>query len=258
MPSPLPGPPGGSLRHPQTRYCMRACSPSRSFLRVGFAVGLAFCALRVLPRRGPCPCARPLRRGAPAAASRARSGVCALASLAGPAPRGFPPGSPARPCAPLRGSCGARCRRCPGLALAALRAPVRSPLLRLGRGPWASRRPAGAPPAPSASRLRGRLAPAPGACAALRAACLGPLAPGALTARPRLRGLAGGSVAAFPGWGRPLPCAPPPRRPRWGLRGARGPFGWASPPAAGARFSRPSCGSPLCASRAPVRRFRPG
>ena len=151
MPSPLPGPLGGSLRRPQTRYCMRDCSPSRSFLRVGFAVGLAFCALRGLPRRGPCPCARPLRRGAPAAASRGRSGALRpRAFRPSPAP---PPGA-SPPAPPLGVRRGAPSPLPSPLAAAAARAlpslrcglPVRSPLLRLGRGPWASRRPAGSPP----------------------------------------------------------------------------------------------------------------
>lgn len=48
-------------------------------------------------RRGPCPCAGPLRRGAPAAASRGRSGGIRprpLWGLAGPAPRASPPALP--------------------------------------------------------------------------------------------------------------------------------------------------------------------
>lgn len=46
---------------------------------------------RALLRRGPCPCAGPLRRGAPAAASRPQSGLAALPSVAGAGPRGSPP-----------------------------------------------------------------------------------------------------------------------------------------------------------------------
>jgi len=102
---------------------------------------------------------RPLRRGAPVAASRARSGVIALAALAGPAPPRLRPPlyRPARvracalrgrccprsPCAPFCGRLRAPC----SVALAALRAWLRS--LRGARLPLAG------PP----SGLRGRLPP---------------------------------------------------------------------------------------------------
>lgn len=249
---PHPGRVGVALLHPHPLLCARLVGP----------LARPFCALRVLPRRGPCPCARPLRRGAPAAASRARSVARlprAFSALAGPAPRGFPPGSPAR--GPARGpspaSVPARCRRCPGLALAALRAPCSVALASSRARPLGFASARRVPPAPSAARLRGRLAPAPGACAALRAACLGPLAPGALAARPRLRGLAGGSVAAFPGWGGLSPAPPRPAAPAGGSGGREACSGTCGPPP-GCRFSRPSPAAPPGRVGPPVRRFRRG
>lgn len=66
-------------------------------------------------------------------------------------------------------------------------------------------------------------------------------------------------------WSGLLPCRPPPGRPRWGLPGARGPFGWASPPARfavgsprGARFSRPSPASGPGGGGPPGPAFRRG
>lgn len=88
-PGPHPGAPlpawgsRASLCSPQTLCCVRACAPSGRF----------FPAPRPLLRRGPCPCAGPLRGGPPAAASRARSAVCgrrAFRAPARPGPRGSP------------------------------------------------------------------------------------------------------------------------------------------------------------------------
>lgn len=232
---PHPGRVGVALLHPHPLLCARLVGP----------LARPFCALRVLPRRGPCPCARPLRRGAPAAASRARSGVCALASLAGPAPRGFPPGSPAR--GPARGpfpaSVPARCRRCPGLALAALRAPCSLALASSRARPLGFASARRVPPAPSAARLRGRLAPAPGACAALRAACLGLRPPGLCLRARACAGLLCASPAAF--WvsvGSPLrpPAPPPPLGAPGGVRPVR-----CFAPALGRASRAPLAGPPV-------------
>jgi len=83
---------------------------------------------RPLLRRGPCPCAGPLRGAPPAAASRARSVARlprAFPALAGPAPRRCPPGSRARalvrPCGPPRPLAGpAVLRPCPRCAAGSL------------------------------------------------------------------------------------------------------------------------------------------
>lgn len=137
-----------------------------------------FCALRAptcAAAAAPC-CAGSLRRGAPVAASRARSGVCALGPFRpspGPAPRPLPPGSLAPPvCALSRSVVGAA----PAALWARLRfaagvlrcAPVA--LAALGLSPGASRvapgpplgRPQSRPPFVRPLRLRGRLPPAPG------------------------------------------------------------------------------------------------
>lgn len=178
--------------------------------------------------RGPCPRAAPLRAGPPAAGSRARSGVCALASLAGPGPRPSPPGSPARPlCAAVRlrglslapGPLPPHPLRC-GLPAVAL-APLRG-----GCGPAGG--PAGAPSGPPAlRRLRGRLAPPRGRwrpCGRL----LRP-APGALCSA-RLRACA---VRFAVGFVVPFGLSPAPPRPAAPAGGSGGPEArWvASPPA---------------------------
>lgn len=68
---------------------------------------------------------------------------------------------------------------------------------------------------------------------------------------PPCSGAPGAAAVAFRA-ARVLPCALPSRRPRWGLREARGPSGWASPPV---RFA---VGSPVGrASRAPLRHPAP-
>ena len=109
-PSPLGDPALGAPGHPDP---IIVCAPGR-----GVASSLAPGAARVWSslgcgrprapapflrtprphlRRGPCPCAGPLRRGAPAAASRARSGGIRPRprwGLAGPAPRASPPAPP--------------------------------------------------------------------------------------------------------------------------------------------------------------------
>ena len=131
-------------------------------------------------RRGPCPCAGPLRRGAPAAR-----------------PSRLPPGSPVRPLlrAPRGGSSpsrGAHWPRLPGppprFAAGSL-AGDRSPLRRLGAVPWAARGPAGSPPARPLSRLRGRrLQP--------RGALIRPWAPRGFYPRARPRALRAGAPAA--------------------------------------------------------------
>lgn len=97
-----------------------------------------------------------------------------------PRPSRLPPGSPARPCAPLRGSCGTRWPRLPGasprfasgsLAGGRPRFVSGSPLV----SAWPRRVPPGAP----ATRLRGRLAPAPGGARGLWAALFCAPPPGA-------------------------------------------------------------------------------
>ena len=204
---------------PDPLWCCAAVRPrvrpSASALR---AVGRPFCALRVLPRRGPCPVARPLRRAAPGPRAS-----CAA-----------PPRPAARPL--VRRSAAPRALACPaGSCL-----PVRS-------GAGLLRRP---------SCASGRLRPRRGCggCSAcpLRASPARPSAP-APFARPfgprsfplrgpglLLRARARAGLLSLRGV---LPCAPPPRRPRWGLRGARCPLGGFAP-ASGARFSRPSAAPP--------------
>lgn len=222
-----PGPPGGSLRRPQTRYCVRAWARAAASLAAASPLPRPFCPLRWLPPRGPCPWARPLRGGPPAAClrpCRLRPGLPRSALFAG-APSPAPCGARCRPCAwaPLRCAAGSLFGR-PCFALARRCAS--------GRPAPSSRRPPsgfGACP-PRCARRRRLLAPGRwAACAALWAA----LRPGALWVLggpARLRypfpsGLAGRAFAraASPAlclpWGSPLrpsrPC-----RPRWGLRGS--------------------------------------
>ena len=209
---PHPGRLGAPLSHPDPLLCARR-APLGPFLRAPRPA-----APGPLPLRSSAPARRARRRFAGPFRRFAPSG---LSALPGPAPRGFPPGSPAR--GPARGpfpaSVPARCRRCPGLALAALRAPCSVALAPSRARPLGFASARRVPPAPSAARLRGRLAPAPGACAALRAACLGLRPPGlCLRARACPRLLLPLRRRFGCRWA--LPCAPPPRRPRWGLRGA--------------------------------------
>lgn len=102
-------------------------------------------------RRGPCPCAGPLRRGAPAAASRGRSGGFRprpLWGLAGPAPRASPPALPLGLVRRFAAPAALAGPVCPGLPLASRRAPSRGVALASSRGrPWSARGPAGSPPA---------------------------------------------------------------------------------------------------------------
>ena len=136
-------------------------------------------------------CCRPGSRGSPASARRARRRFAGAfrriaPSLRSPRPplAPCPPAPPlglVRRCAAPAALAGGDCSLpCPCWAAGFLRSPL--PCCGRGLAQRAARR--GSPGAP-ASRLRGRLAPAPGACAALRAACLGPLAPGAFFLRAR-------------------------------------------------------------------------
>lgn len=155
----------------------------------------------------------------------------------------------------LSPSFGSRWPRLP-LAPLSLRCglPVRSPFLRsrlglvqrvaprgVAAGPLRCPSSLGPPPSGSPLRLRARrlLPRPPGGFAAFF-----PLrGPGLFVlARPaglRFRFAVAASRAAWACFAAPrrasrlLPCAPPPRRPRWGLRGARGPF-------------RGACGPPPC------------
>lgn len=121
---------------------------------------------RPLLRRGPCPCAGPLRRGAPAAASRPRSGFLRPRfARRGRAP-GVPPGSPARAvCA------AARLR---GLSLPPLR--LGSPSARCGLPPLRSGRPCSAPCSPLRFAWARRVPPCPSAVASVawRLRCCAP------------------------------------------------------------------------------------
>lgn len=136
-PSAVCGPASGPLV-PRCRACGRG--PLR-FLRT----------TRPLLRRGPCPCARPLRRGPPGprfAAPVRRMRPPSLRSVAGAGPRRVPPALSLGPCAPLRGSAGTRWPRCawgrPPFAAGFLRcAAVALALCRPPR--CASRGPAGSP-----------------------------------------------------------------------------------------------------------------
>lgn len=192
VPGPTPGP------HPCRSLPLPSVAPHKG-VRACRAVGPAFCALRVLPRRGPCPCARPLRRGAPAAASRGRSAVCGLRR-----PRAVPcaPPLPRSASCALARSVGARCRRLPaGPPSRRCGLPSRSPLLcsclalvqRVG--PWG---------AAAAPRWASSLAP-PAAPLGLRARRLPAGAPGRASGPlPPLRGPR-------------LGCAPAPARACWCL-----------------------------------------
>lgn len=140
---PGPGPPAKCRGATRPRWAlsahtlsgMRACSgAARSSLPRLRRGPLRFLRTpRPLLRRGPCPCARPLRRGPP-----------------GPGgPRRSPPAPSLGPCAALRASAGARWPRCawgrPPFAAGALR--FASVALASCRPPrCASRGPAGPPP----------------------------------------------------------------------------------------------------------------
>ena len=233
------------------------------------------CALRVLPGRCACACCpRPLRRGAPAAASLPRSGALrppsASLRLPGPPPGPCPPALALGPCAPLRGSVASRWPRCAWAALRPLRAScaaLRSPLLCSVR-PLALRGfPAGAPwarplrlrasgrrlrlfapvvafaPAlrfasPAARAASGAVGSGPWACAGRWPACFGLRPRGLLAARGGLPPLAVRCLRLLR-WLRGSPLPPPrPCRPLRGLAGS------ARPPALGAPAPGPS-GLPL-------------
>lgn len=208
-PRPGPRPHSRSARGPPLPPARPALPPG---LCGGAPGGLRppLCALRVAP------CA-----GAPAPA-RPRSGAARPPLVRRP---GGPPAAPLGPCAPLCGSAGsrsvplrlARPRAAPGLPAVALRS-LSGSALRSG-----VRR--GAPPPSFAARGSG-----PGASAALRAAPGGLRPRGPCALAPALAcppaGVASGggclrrgSFVASRKWS---PCAPPPRRPLWGLRGAQG------------------------------------
>lgn len=195
-------------------------------------------------RRGPCPCAAVLRGGAPAPrfaapVRRMAPSLRLRSGRRGRAPAAAPPALPLGPCAPLRGSAGARCPRCAWARLprrGGLPPPCSgrpslcsaSPL----RFAWARR----VPPPPSASRLRARGAPAPGACAALAGRLFRLRPPGLWRAAGALLACACARCAArclrrrWWSVGSPLP-PPPPLPPPLGARGVRvasGPGG--SPP----------------------------
>lgn len=220
-------------------------------------------------RRGPCPCARPLRRGAPAAASRPRSGARRppFASLRSPGPGLGPPPRLSRSATPTPGPLPRLRRALAGPGWFAPRHPLRCglPSLRFGRPCFSparrapARGPAGSPPGPPASRLRARRLPAPGALRGPSGRFFWAPAPGALAARPRLRGLAGvrrgyclsqcGSVPC----GSPLrpPALPPPlgapgsAGPKWGACGPPPPTAAAPPGPRPSRYRCPSAALPL-------------
>lgn len=238
-----PGRVGVALLHPHPLLYARLVGP----------LARPFCALRVLPRRGPCPCARPLRRGAPAAASRGRSAPLGPRALFAPSPAPPPGASPPAP--PLGARRGAPPPLPSPLAAAAARAlpslrcglPVRSPLLRLGRGPWASRRPAGSPPPRPLRGFGGGWLPPRGP-----ARPSGPLVSasgprGFVCARGPARAcccLSGGVL----GIGGFSPAPPRPAAPAGGSGGREACS--VLRPRSGSRFSRPSRGPP-CGPRGP-------
>lgn len=135
-----PGPPGGGKCRPPSPGRLGApfvapkpaivCAPARPRVRSSASAspsGSLFARSASCRAGAPAPALVRFGAARPPPLRGRVSAHSALASLPAPAPRPLPPGSGARPCAPLRGSCGARCRRCPGLALAALRAPVGRP-----------------------------------------------------------------------------------------------------------------------------------
>ena len=175
-------------------------------------------------------------------------------------------GSPPRPPGLIR----ARRSACGWPACCALRfAPARGPPLRSSRS-VVGRPPAGAlsrprlrrglPPPSSAlwSFLRsgglassqvcawgGRGCPPAGPCSARRF-------PARVSSGPPCAPPCSGAPGAL-WWSGLLPCRPPPGRPRWGLPGAQGPFGWGFAPPPASRSAPPEGR----ASRAPLRRPAP-
>ena len=205
-----------------------------------------FCALRVPPlRRGPCPCAGPLRRGAPAAASRPRSGALRPPSAAlrspgpplGPAPR-LCRSALVRRCAAPRALAGPAALGLPLSALRASSAALRSPLLRAGLAaalrvappgpPWPARVGFGPPASASVGSLPARLGGAPplpvsGGPSRLRGRRLRPRGLCCAPAPARACWVRLGAAlraAAVLIWGF-APASPPPLPPPPGARGER-------------------------------------
>lgn len=220
---------GCSQAHTHTRYCRRSSQTSRSFLRVGSLCSPSVWLFRPLRVH-----TRPLRF------------ACVLCPLRGCCARlrascATPPTHRSDTCAPLsrlRGHSLPSGHLC--LALLSLWASVGRPCFRRARlrvsvlrGGFRLSR--ATPPRHfvllAAGAASGRVAPA--------AAPVFPLSRGqrlfllrACFARLLSR-VCRGCVCRFRcGCPRFSPLSPPPLRPRWGLRGARCPFGWASPPAA--------------------------
>lgn len=229
VPGPHPGPtrPARLLRcaaSPQAVCALGPLGPFSASLRSPLAPG-------PLPLRG--------SRGGLRARARFAARVRRLApSLRSPSPG--PRGAPRLLRSGVVRACALRPRSLAPSAFAAPSAPVRAPCsvalpsLRVG---CVQRVAPPGPPFPRPSGFGPGLLP-PGGCAGLSPGFPAP-APGRW-----LRGRPGGLAALLSGvsrWGGVLPCAPPPRRPRWGLRGARGLFlvGFA-----------PRC--VVCASRRPL------
>ena len=209
--------------------------PAPSVVCAPGAVGPLFCALRVPLAPGPLPLRGPLRRGAPAAAVAApvRAFRPSASLRRGRAP-GVPPGSTARACAPLRGSCASRWPRCawgrPPPAAGFLRVPLLRSVL-----PAALRVAPPGPPLPVRCRGFGPGGFRPRGLRGLRP--LSPASgPGAFGCAPRLRGLRCLCCGCCGGRGL-LPLPPPrPCAPRWGAAGSAWP---------------PALGAPAPALRAP-------
>lgn len=194
MPRGHPSPVGAERPHPQRCAGLLRGRSSLAAAPAGAAPS-AFCALRVRSCAG-APAPARVRSGAarPAPASRPRSGACALPRFArspGPALGASPRLSRSalvRRFAPPRALAGPAAL---GVGLPSLRASsasLRSPLLRVGL-PAALRVAPPGPPCAARFAASGPVASAPGACAALWAACFG-LRPPGLLCSPRLRGCA--------------------------------------------------------------------
>lgn len=227
----------------QTLSGMRArAGAARSSLRPFGALPAALCALRAPRlRRGPCPCAGSLRRGAPGAAARARFVArlppCAALRSPGPPLGPSPPALSLGPCAPLRGSAGARWPRCAWVR-AALGCGL--PALRSGRpcsaspSPLRFAWPRRAPPGPARFAASGAAASGPGGPARPFGPLVSPPAPGALARRWRaarvpwgpLRLVASVRALCRPGFS---PASPPPLPPPLGAPGEREASGLGAP-----------------------------
>lgn len=210
----------------------RACRPDQRPRPSLFAHSASPLAPGPLPLRGAASARRarrrfagPVRRIPPSAPLGPRR----------PRPSRLPPGSPARPLLWARPG---------GLALAgrslaptdrgfpSLRGGLPhggSPLLRLGVAPGQRVAPPGPPPGAPASRLRGRLAPAPGGFARASPALFSPRPPGLLSSPAPARAPGGGPRCCIVRSFHPLslvvrfsPKPPPVPRPRWGPGEARG------------------------------------